>query len=177
MPGIPEPILGSDPLTGIIAALLSVLIIGIFVYTSVKLEISAVMLSGVGAVSYGVFAAGVWAGVRLLFHHFALNPTIEPLQFAWLIIIAGGLLAAQAAIPFFLFARFNFILPLVGFAAISTLLLFVFLRVGGETDPLALFGFGFAPFFIGSLLALAALEAGVRYILANVAAIDLGDAF
>lgn len=166
MPGSPEPVVGNDPLTGVIAALLSVLVIAIFAYVASRWDVPPVVLTGVGAAGYGIFAAGLWAGVRIAFYHFALNPTAEPLQFAWLIIVAGGLLAVQAAIPFFLYARFNFLAPMVAFAAISTFLLFTFLRVGGETDPLALFGLGFAPFFIGILTVVAALEAGARYFIA-----------
>lgn len=98
MPGTPDPVIGSDPLTGVIAALLSVFVVGIFVYASARWDTSAVILAGVGAAGYGIFAAGLWASVRLVFYHFALDPTAEPLQFAWLMGIAGGLLAVQAVI-------------------------------------------------------------------------------
>ncbi|SDR16160.1 hypothetical protein [Natronobacterium texcoconense] len=165
MPGIPEPVLGSEPLTWIVAATLSVLVVSLFAYAASRWEFSAVVLIVAGAAGYGLFAAGLWASVRLAFHHLALDPVAEPVTFAWLLVVAGGLLAVQAAIPFFLFARFGYVVPMIGFTAISTLLLFVFLRVGGETDPLALFGFGFAPFFVGSLLVLAVLEAVLRYLL------------
>ncbi|MFP8955014.1 hypothetical protein ACLI4Z_18960 [Natrialbaceae archaeon A-arb3/5] len=167
MPGTPDPVVGSDPVTGIIAASLSVFVIAIFVYIASERDVPAVVLTPIAAMSYGLFAAGLWAGVRVLFHHFALDPLGEPTQFAWLLLVAGGLLAMQAAIPFFLFARFGFVVPVAGFAVISTFLLFTFLRVGGESDPLALFGVGFAPVFIGGVLALALLEAGVRYVLTD----------
>lgn len=107
-----------------------------------------------------MFTIRVWASVRWGFEHITLDPMADPWTFLWLIGIAGGLLAVQAAIPFYRYARFTLVVPMIGFAGISTL----FLRVGGETDPFALFGFGFVPVFIGSLLALAALEIGVRRI-------------
>ena len=163
MPGTPDPVLGSDPLTLIVAGALSALIVGSFAYVASRSEFSTVVLTGGGAAGYGLFAIGLWASVRVMFYH--LDPMIDPFQFILLILLAGGLLAVQAAIPFFLYARSGFLAPMVGFATISIFLLFVFLRVGGETDPLALFGFGFAPLFIGSLLALAALEAGVRHLI------------
>ncbi len=164
MPGTPDPVLGSDPLTLVVAGALSILVVGSFASLVSRSEMSAILLAGIGAAGYGLFATGVWASVRRGFGHITLDPMAEPLAFASLILLAGGLLGVQAAIPFFLYARSGFLAPMVGFVAISTLLLFVFLRVGGETDPLALFGFGFAPFFLGGLLALAALEAGVRYV-------------
>ena len=164
MPGTPESVVGSDPATGIVAVVLAGLVLAGFLYAASRWDGSAAALAGVGAIGYGLFAAGVWAGVRLAFHHLTVDPTTEPVQFAWLLILAGSLLAVQAAIPFFLYARFRFVLPMVGFAGISAFLFLVFLYVGGESDPLPLFGVGFAPLFLGSLLALGALEAGVRYV-------------
>lgn len=99
MPGTPDPIFGSDPLTGVIAATLSVLVVGNFAYAASRAELSMVGLTGVGAAGYGLFAIGLWAGVRVVFYH--LDPMIEPFQFILLILLAGGLLAVQAAIPFF----------------------------------------------------------------------------
>ncbi|GAB6878211.1 hypothetical protein JCM17823_04850 [Halorubrum gandharaense] len=162
MPGTPDPVLGSDPVTLAVAAILSVLVVSLFAYLVSRSELSAVLLAGVGSAGYGLFTIGVWASVRWGFEHITLDPMADPWPFIMVIVIAGGLLALQAAIPFYLFARFSLVAPMFGFTGISTLLLFVFLRVGGETDPLALFGFGFAPVFIGSLLGLAALETGVR---------------
>ncbi|AFZ73577.1 hypothetical protein [Natronobacterium gregoryi] len=165
MPGIPEPVVGSDPLTWLIAGSLSVLVVVLFAYTASRWDGSAVAVAVVGAAGYGLATVGLWAGVRLAFYHFVLDPVAEPMQFAWLLVFAGGTIAIYAAIPFFLFARFGYVVPMIGFTAISTLLFFLFLRVGGETDPLALFGLGFAPFFIGTLLVLAVLEAVVRSLL------------
>jgi len=164
MPGTPDPVLGSDPLTLAIAAILSVLVVSLFVYLVSRSEISAGLLAGIGAAGYGLFMIGVWASVRWGFEHITLDPMADPWTFLWLVSIASGLLAVQAAIPFYLYARFTLVVPMIGFTGVSTLLLFVFLRVGGETDPLALFGFGFAPVFIGGILSLAAIETGVRRI-------------
>lgn len=164
MPGTPDPVLGSEALTWGIAFLLSALIVGGFVYVASRWTNSTVVLTALGAGVYGLFAVGLWAGVRLVFHQFALSPVTEPLQFAWLIVVAGGVIAVYAVIPFYLFARFTFVAPMIGFTAISTFLLFLFLRVGGESDPLGLFGVGFAPVFFGVLIVLGFLEAGVRYV-------------
>lgn len=79
-----------------------------------------------------------------------------------LILLASGLLAVQAAIPFFVcsirISRAN--------CRIHSDQHVLALRLSaywGETDSLALFDFGFAPFF-GGLLVLTALEATVRYV-------------
>lgn len=58
MPGTPDPVLGSDPLTLIVAGALSALIVGSFAYAASKSEFSTVVLTAVARRKPTAFAVG-----------------------------------------------------------------------------------------------------------------------
>lgn len=59
MPGTPDPVLGSDPLTIVVAGTLSILVVGSFASFVSRSKLSAVLLADIGGAGYGWFATGV----------------------------------------------------------------------------------------------------------------------
>lgn len=161
MPGSPDPVLGSDALTVVVAAVVAAGVVALPLLRSGARRDPRTDAVG-GGVAYACLCIGTWAGVRFLTDSFVSSLFERPLHLAGLLAFAALVFALQAAIPLFLYARYGLASPLAALFGLTTLVLFVFLRVRGESDPLALYVLFFGPLLVGGLVAVALVELGVR---------------
>lgn len=163
MPGTPDPVLGSDALTFAIACATSALVASLPYVLRDRLPTPSRFALG-GGIGYALLCLGAWAGARFATDAFA-NATPR----LWALVVSVGVvvLGAHAAVPYYIFARWKVVAPLAGLFAATTLVLDVFLRVRGESDPLALYVLFFGPIVVVGLCVLGSLEIGVRRLVAR----------
>ncbi|WP_115863301.1 hypothetical protein [Halorussus litoreus] len=165
MPGTPDPVLGSRLLTVAVAALLGAAVALAPVFLSFALRESRAgptALAVAGGLAYALLCLGAWAGARLATDAFVSSMVADPLTLVgWLL---GGLVVfgAQAGIPYYLYARWRLVVPLAALFGATVLVLFAFLGVRGESDPLALYVLFFGPMVVLGSSVLALAEFGVR---------------
>ncbi|QLG29763.1 hypothetical protein HUG10_19355 (plasmid) [Halorarum halophilum] len=161
MPGTPDPVLGSEAVTFAVACAGAAFVTALPPALRTRLPTARRLALVVGAVST-LLGLGAWAGARLVADAFEPSLFEDPLAFVGLLAVAALALAAQGALPAYLSARWRLYTPLAGLFALTTVPLFAFLRVRGESDPLALWALFFAPLGIVAVLLLALGEVGVR---------------
>ncbi|WP_058365375.1 hypothetical protein [Haloparvum sedimenti] len=161
MPGTPDPVLGSDAVTLVVAVLLAVATTAAMAWRASRTSrpLRTATLLGVG---HGAILVGGWALVRIVAYRFWTAPSAAPWEF--LLVVGGGLLVLtlQAAVPFGWLTARGVVSPTVGLAAATALVWFLVLRVGGESDPLGLYALAFGPLVVAALLGLGAAEWAVR---------------
>ncbi|WP_135830155.1 hypothetical protein [Halorussus halobius] len=172
MPGTPDPVLGSRLLTfgvagvvGLAAALAPVVLSRALGDSTHRPELVAVG----GGLAYALVCVGAWAGARLAADAFVSGMVADPLTLVgWT--LAGVLaLGAQAAVPYYCYARWGLVVPLAALFGATVLVLVAFLGVRGESDPLALYALFFGPAVAAGTCVLALAEFGVRrYVLGGV---------
>ncbi|WP_324756238.1 hypothetical protein [Haloarcula montana] len=163
MPGTPDPALGSDTLTRAVSVVASVAVLALpylFVDRWPPLRVAL----GSGAV-YAVGCLCCWAGARLLTDAFASGFGDRPVASAGVGAVGTVVLAAQAAVPVYGYARYGVVVPLVALSVVTNVLVYTFLLVRGETDPLGLYALFFGPALVAGLALLAGLELCVRWLL------------
>lgn len=161
MPGTPHPVLGSDGTTLLLSFLLAFITIFAPVAT-IRQSSRSDRVAVVGSIGYALAAIVAWFGVRRVFYHHVVDPGVDPTLFALIVGIGVLTLTVQSALPLLLYARRRYLTPLLGLFAVTVLIYYAFLRVGGESDPLGLYAFAFGPLIIAALGVLAAIEAAVR---------------
>jgi len=157
MPGTPDPVLGSDALTLAVACAAGALAASVPVARRERLPAPRAFALA-GGFAYAAVSLGVWAGARFATDSFAIAP---PDVWAGVVAIGAAVLAAHAAVPYYAYARWRLVAPLAGLFGATVLILSLFLRVGGESDPLAIYLF-FGVAVVAGLCLLAVVEAGVR---------------
>jgi len=157
MPGTPEPVLGSEALTLAVACAAGALAASV-PYALRERPLAPRTFAIVGGLAYAAISLGAWAGARVAT---GLFPTATPRS--WLLFGAATVivLVAHAAIPYHAYARWRLVAPLAGLFGATVLVFRVFLRVGGESDPLAIYPFFGAAVVVGLCL-LALVEVAVR---------------
>lgn len=168
MPGTPDPVIGSDAVTIVLAASLALVTV-LWPLRAFPRSAVTTRLVPIGSVAYAAVAILLWFGVRAAFYHHVIDPAADPVGFSLIVTVAVIVFALQAAIPLYLYASRGLVVPLVVLAAVTTVLFFTFLRVGGESDPIGLYAFAFGPLVIGILLVGGAFELGVRRALSAIA--------
>ncbi|WP_276301276.1 hypothetical protein [Halorussus lipolyticus] len=161
MPGTPDPVLGSDALTLAVACFVGALVATVPYGFRESLPRPALLAVGGGAV-YAVFCLAVWAGARLATVGFPPAAADRPATLAVVVVLNALVIGAQVAVPYYLYARFRFVAPLVGAFAATVAVLVLFLGVGGETDPIALYPLLFGPLLVAAICLLGLAEFGVR---------------
>lgn len=160
MPASPDPVLGSDPLT--LAVSLGVSVATVFVSVLVKRGsgrgVTAPIAVGIG-IGYAAACLAIWFGARVVASSQVLTAGAPSLAF--LIGVGGILLWAQATAPVWLYGRFHLFGPLAALAVVNTVVVYAFLGVYGETDPLALYVLS-APFLVAGILLVGVLEWTIR---------------
>ena len=161
MPGSPDPVLGSDPLTIAVAAFVA----GAFavlpaVFRNRFGEPRGLALAG--GLAYAVVCLSAWAGARFVTDAFAAGMTADPATFGAWLLVGALVLGAQAAVPYYCFARWRLVAPLAGLFVVTVLVLPPFLSVRGESDPLALYALIFGPILVGLTGLVALAEYAVR---------------
>jgi len=157
MPGTPDPALGSEALTLAVACAAGALVASVPVALRERLS-APLTLALAGGLAYAAISLGAWAGARIATDTF---PTASAR--VWLLVGAASaiVLIGHAAIPYYAYARWRLVAPLAGLFAATVLVFSVFLRVGGESDPLAIYPF-FGAAVVAGLCVLGLAEAGVR---------------
>ncbi|MDS0298700.1 hypothetical protein NDI76_08090 [Halogeometricum sp. S1BR25-6] len=161
MPGTPNPVLGSDALT----AAVSLLAAAVAVVLAVRSRDAAsprVLALG-GGVGYAVLAVGLWFVVRLVAGQFS-QYSASAAEWVGIVLLSAAVVALHAGLALYLHARWRYLTPLAALFAVTALLAWLFLRVGGETDPLVIYAILFGPAVPLFFLALAAAEYGVRVV-------------
>ena len=84
MPGVPEPVFGSDPLTIVVAAALSVVLASGFVGATRRLDWSRFNLFVGGVVVYWLIGGALWFGMEFVFGSMEGQLSLDPVGFAQL---------------------------------------------------------------------------------------------
>lgn len=165
MPGTPDPALGSDLLTRAAALLAAVAIVSLSFVLDRK---SPRRLAVGGGVAYAGFCLACWLGARLLTGMFTSALVESPGMGSLLVLGALVVLGAQAAVPLYAYRRYGTVAPLAGLALATGIVVYAFLRVNGETDPLGLYTLFFGPMTVVALTLLAGVELGGRRLYRSV---------
>ncbi|WP_276282020.1 hypothetical protein [Halorussus caseinilyticus] len=161
MPGTPDPVLGSDALTLAVASAVGALVATLPYGFRESLPRPAVLAIGGGA-AYATFCLAVWAGARLATVGLPSAALDQPGTFAVVLTLNFLVVGLQVAIPYYCYAGWRFVAPLAGAFAGTVVVLFLFLGVNGETDPIALYPLVFGPPVVVAICILALAEFGVR---------------
>lgn len=162
MPGTPIPVLGSDAVTFGVACAAAFLVASMPYALRERLP-AANTLAVVGGVAFAVGSVAVWAAARAAtigFGQFGVD--------VWLVgvfVLGLVVLGAQAAVPLFLYARWNLVSALAALFVSVAFVLFLFLRVAGESDPFFLHAVFFGPVMLAGVCVVAAAELGLRRVL------------
>ncbi|MDS0292920.1 hypothetical protein [Halogeometricum luteum] len=161
MAGTPDPVLGSDALTAAVSLLAAAAAVALAARSREAASSRTRALALGGGVGYAVVAVGLWFVVRLVTGQFA-QYSASATQWAGVVLLSTPAVALHAGLALYLHARWEYLSPLVVLFAVTALLAWLFLRVGGETDSLGLYAILFGPAVPLVLLVLAAAEYGVR---------------
>ncbi|USZ67988.1 hypothetical protein NGM10_14790 [Halorussus salilacus] len=161
MPGTPDPVVGSDAATFAVACGVGALAASLPYAFRGRLAAPRRVALG-GGVASAALGLGAWAGARFATNSFAPSLLGSPEHFLGLLAWSALVLGAQAGLALYLFARWGLAVPLAELLAGTTLVLYAFLRVRGESDPLALYALFFGPLFVAGMLAASLAELGVR---------------
>ncbi|WP_128475771.1 hypothetical protein [Halorussus pelagicus] len=161
MPGTPDPVLGSDALTFAVACAVGALVAAAPYGFRELLPRSRVVAVG-GGLAYAVVCLGAWVGARLATDAFVAGMTADPLTALGWVLAGAIILGAQAAIPYYGYARWRLVVPLAALFAVTALILPPFLSVRGESDPLSLYVILFGPLSVAATALVGVTELAVR---------------
>lgn len=161
MPGAPDPVLGSDALTAGVAAGIGALVAAL-PYTLREALRARRSLALAGGLAYAALCLGIWAAARFVTGSFAGSLFEDPALFVVLLAAGTIVLGLQAAVPFYLLARWGALAPLAGLFGLTALVTYLFFHVRGESDPLGLYALVFGPPLVVGLAAVGLAEVGAR---------------
>lgn len=145
MPGTPDSVLGHDGLDLLIGVVAGGVVTAVPFVQAVSRDLYSLTLAGVG---YAVSLLCLWAGVRLVADAFPGSLLANPQYLAGFLVLGGLVFTVQFVVPYYLYARWDLVVPLAGLFVATVLVVFGFLHVRGETDPIGLY-----LFFVGPVLA------------------------
>ncbi|ARS91441.1 hypothetical protein [Natrarchaeobaculum aegyptiacum] len=160
MPASPDPVFGSEPLTlGVSLGIpVATVLVSVVVKRGTGRGVTAPIAIGIGA-GYAAACLALWLGARVIASSQVL--TAGGSSLAFLIGVGGAFLWAKATAPVWLYGRFHLFGPLFALAIVTTFVVYAFLGVHGETDPLALYVL-FGPFLVAGILLVGVLEWTIR---------------
>ncbi|MFC6975223.1 hypothetical protein ACFQL1_12110 [Halomicroarcula sp. GCM10025709] len=160
MPGTPDPALGSDTLTRAVSIVASVVVLA---GPSVMADRWPPLWFALGVgIVYAGGCLGCWLGARLVTGAFPSGLVDRPIAVLPLVFGGVAVLGIQAAVPVYGYARYGVVVPLLALAVVTNLVVYTFLQVRGETDPLGLYALFFGPAVVVGLAVLVGLEVVVR---------------
>ena len=171
MPGTPDPVLGSDAFTWVVAGLVGAAVAATPYLVRDRLPAPGRLAIG-GGVAYAALCLAVWAGVRAVADAFLSAFLERPSLLVLWLALAGAVLALQAAVPLYLLARKGMVLLLVGLFVATTVTLALFLQVGGETDALVIYPLVFGPALVAATWVAALPEAGLGFFVATAGRVN-----
>jgi hypothetical protein len=161
MPGTPDFVLGSAALTFAVACLVggAVAVVPFALRDSFP---APAALSLAGGVAYALLCLGAWVGARLVADAFVSGMTDDATALVGWLAAGAVVLGLQAGIPYYSYARWRLVGPLVALFAVTVVVVYAFLGVRGETDPLGLYVVLFGPLLVTATCLVGLAEAGVR---------------
>ncbi|SFR42525.1 hypothetical protein [Halogeometricum limi] len=163
MPGTPDPVLGSSLLTHVVAGLVAGGAVLLALHYRSRTTPRRLALAG--GTAYAVAAILLWGVVRVATNEFAQLAIPSLPTFAAVVLASGLVVFAHTALALYFHARFGYLTPLVVLFGATAFLVWVFLHVRGESDPIGLYWLLFGPAILTALLVLAGVEYGVRLLL------------
>lgn len=160
MPGTPDPVLGSSLLTHAVGALAGV--VAVLIAVRYRDDASPRTFAAVGGAVFATLALLLWFVVRVATDEFAQLSIPSLPTFAAIVLASGAVLFAHTALCLYLYGRAGYLSPLLVLFGATEFVVWVFLHVRGETDPIGLYWLLFGPLVVGVALALAGVEYGVR---------------
>lgn len=159
MPGTPDPVLGSDGLTLLVAMSVGV-VLGVLPWLWGRRgplpPVRRLAIAG-GAATASLGLAS-WAGARIASPGDIILASMGAGDAAAVVGLTALVLGLLGALPWYCYGRWGLRSPLLGLVASTTLVIDAFLRVGGETDPIGLFSFLYGPIMIVAIALLAGIE-------------------
>lgn len=154
----PDPVLGSDALTFLAAVTLAAPAVALPVLLARRGRLPGPRRVALAAgTAYGMGCTLLWATVLLL-----AAPRLLPGGAALGFVVAATVVVGlQAAIPWYCYARWRLRLPLVGLFGLTTLVCYLCLQVGGESDGYLLYAL-LGSYALPGLCLLVGLELGGR---------------
>lgn len=159
-----DPALGSYPLTFTVAFTVGVVVALVPFALRERFPGPRVASAGGGLV-YALFCLAVWTGVRITTGELPFAPSARPGLFVVLLSVNVVVIGLLVAIPYYLYARWQFVAPLTGAFAASGFVLLTFLTINNGVDFIILVPFPYSPFLIGGISVLAIAEFVVRRVL------------
>jgi len=165
MPGTPDPVLGSELATLVVAVGVGALV-GVVPFVVAR-RLSPRRYAAVGGLVYAVVLTALWAVPRAGVEGLGCSLPADLMTCGPLALVGVAVLAGQAAVGLYAYAEYGSVGPLAATALVTVLLLWVFLHIRGESDPMALYGLFFGPAAVGFTVLVGVGEALVRRALAG----------
>jgi len=165
MQGTPDPVLGSELATLVVAVGAGVLI-GIIPLV-VDRRLSPRRYAAVGGLAYAVGMTALWAVPRIGVEGLGCSLPADLATCGPLALVGVAVFAGQAAVALYAYAEYGSVAPLGVTVLVTILLAYAFLRIRGESDPLALYALFFGPAAVGVTVIVGVGEAFVRRALAE----------
>jgi len=168
VPGTPTPVLGSETATWVAAVGLTAL-----AYAGPTLvsrawparDVAPEVLAAASGVAHALLVVAAWAGARVATGRFSQHSAL-----AGVLLVATVLvLALQATVPTLAYRRYGAVLPLAVAVVVSGFVFAAVLRVGGESDPLVLYGVVLGWLVVAGILAVGVVEVALRRFVTSVA--------
>ncbi|KAB1188225.1 MULTISPECIES: hypothetical protein [Haloferax] len=138
MPGTPDPVLGSQLATHVVASAVGLVLVGVV---------------------YATATLAVWYAARAVTDTFPPAVTENPTAVVGVLVFSSLVLTGFVYGTARLFGRRGLVVPLVGLFLVTELVWWAFLHVRGESDALGMFVF-FGPMFVAVVL----LVTGIEYV-------------
>ncbi|ELZ77381.1 hypothetical protein C455_13630 [Haloferax larsenii JCM 13917] len=160
MPGTPDPVLGSQVLTHIVASVTGLVVVAVVYATRRRLahDWRPLALLGFG---YATVTLSVWTVARLATDALPSGIVDDPVAATGFLAFSFTVLAGFVVAAARLYASRGLLVPLVGLFGVTELVWWSFLHVRGETDALGMFAL-FGPVLVIVLFLAAGTEYAVR---------------
>lgn len=168
VPGTPTPVLGSETATWAAALGLVALSYGgppLLSRVRPAGDTTPEVLAAASGVAHALLVVAAWAGARIATGRFSPPSSLA----AVLVVATVVVLAFQATIPVFCYHRHGAVLPGTITVGVSAVVFAAVLRIGGESDPLVIYGVALGWVVLVALLAVAVAEVGLRRYVTSVA--------
>jgi len=166
MQGTPDPVLGSELATLVVALGVGALV-GVAPLV-VGRRLSPRRYAGVGGALYATVLTALWVLPRIGVAGLGCSLPSDLGACGPLALVGFAVLGGQAAVGLYAYAEYGSVGPLAATVLVTVLLTHVFLQIRGETDPMALYALFFGPTAVGVTVLVGIVEAFLRRAVAAV---------